>query len=114
MKYVMLCLLAVVVVAQEPVDVNYDISYPPKASQARVAGTVKLEVKVDTAGSVIAIKVISGHPLLIPVSMENAKKWKFESAGEDRSLTLTYIFRLGDQHKVAYEKPHTLIVQAEN
>jgi outer membrane biosynthesis protein TonB len=37
--------------------------YPPLAMQARILGTVKLELSVDTnSGDVRDIKVVSGHP----------------------------------------------------
>ncbi|MCB1023853.1 MAG: energy transducer TonB [Acidobacteria bacterium] len=38
--------------------------YPPAARGVRVSGTVEVSVVIDTEGSVVAARAISGHPLL--------------------------------------------------
>jgi len=52
--------------------------YPPLARQARVQGTVKLSAVIDTDGTVLDLKVISGHPLLIPAAMAAVKQWRYK------------------------------------
>ena len=52
--------------------------YPKIAMKARVTGTVVLEATVTAEGTVDEIKVISGHPLLIPSAIECVKQWRYE------------------------------------
>jgi hypothetical protein len=55
--------------------------YPPLARQARIAGDVKLYVHVHADGTVGSVELFSGHPLLAPAAVENAKKSEFECRG---------------------------------
>ncbi len=41
--------------------------YPPLAKQARISGVVHLAAVISKDGTIQDLKVISGHPLLIPV-----------------------------------------------
>jgi len=59
-----------------PVHVE-KLEYRPLARQARVQGVVVVRAKLDDQGNVISSAAISGHKLLIPEALENAKKWKF-------------------------------------
>jgi periplasmic protein TonB len=52
--------------------------YPPLARQARIQGVVKLEGIIAKDGSVIELKVISGHPLLIQAAMNAVSNWRYE------------------------------------
>jgi TonB family protein len=52
--------------------------YPPLAKQARISGVVQLQVVIATDGTVKDIGVISGHPLLIPPSIEAVKQWQYQ------------------------------------
>ena len=46
--------------------------------QARILGTVKLELSVDTnSGDVRDIKVVSGHPIFLSAVAETVKQWRF-------------------------------------
>jgi hypothetical protein len=45
----------------------------PLAKQARISGVVKFAVVIARDGSMADIKVISGHPLLIPAALEAVK-----------------------------------------
>jgi TonB family protein len=53
-------------------------SYPPLAKQARISGTVKLSVIIARDGTIQDMKVISGHPLLIPPTLEAVKNWVYQ------------------------------------
>ena len=55
-------------------------SYPELAKRMRVGGMVKLEVKVDAAGKVEEVKVLSGHPLLGTAAKEAVKGWSYSPA----------------------------------
>ena len=52
--------------------------YPPLASKARVSGLVVLEATLTEQGTVEAIKVISGHPLLVDAAINCVKQWQYE------------------------------------
>lgn len=51
--------------------------YPPLARQARIAGPVRLEGTIAKDGTVQQLKVISGHPLLVPAAVEAVKQWRY-------------------------------------
>ena len=66
--------------------------YPPLAQKARVSGTVVLEATLTADGTVEEIRVISGHPLLIPAAIDCVKQWKYEPTylnGEPVAVILT-------------------------
>jgi TonB family protein len=52
-------------------------AYPALAKQARIEGVVRLDVVIDQQGRVSDIKVISGHPLLIPAAMDFVKQREY-------------------------------------
>jgi TonB family protein len=52
-------------------------NYPRAAREARVSGTVQVQVIIDETGKVIAAKAISGHPDLRGASEEAAMKCEF-------------------------------------
>jgi TonB family protein len=66
--------------------------YPPLALQARIQGTVRLEALIGTDGTVKALRVISGHPLLVHATLEAVKQWRYEPTllnGEPVEVTTT-------------------------
>ena len=69
-------------------------AYPPLASAAMIKGTVKIEVKIDSEGSVTAAKILEGHKLLHDVSKDAALRWKFarSTEGKERTATLMVTF----------------------
>jgi TonB family protein len=52
--------------------------YPPLAKQARISGVVHLAAIIGKEGNVIDLKVISGHPLLIPSALEAVQQWVYQ------------------------------------
>ncbi|MDE3166896.1 MAG: energy transducer TonB, partial [Acidobacteriota bacterium] len=52
--------------------------YPPLAKQARISGTVRLAAIISKDGTIQDLKVISGHPLLIPSALEAVKQWVYQ------------------------------------
>jgi TonB family protein len=52
--------------------------YPPLAKQARISGVVKFSVIIAKDGTVADIKVISGHPLLIPAALDSVRNWVYQ------------------------------------
>jgi len=66
--------------------------YPKLALKARITGTVVLEATLTADGTVEAINVIYGHPLLIPAAMDCVKQWRYEPTylnGEPVPVILT-------------------------
>ena len=53
-------------------------AYPPLAKQARISGVVKLAVVIARDGSMQDIKVISGHPLLVPAALDAVRNWVYQ------------------------------------
>jgi periplasmic protein TonB len=52
--------------------------YPPLAKQARISGVVHLAAIISKDGTIQDLKVISGHPLLIPSALEAVKQWVYQ------------------------------------
>jgi periplasmic protein TonB len=52
--------------------------YPPLAKQARISGVVHLAAIISKDGTIMDLKVISGHPLLIPSALEAVKQWVYQ------------------------------------
>jgi len=74
-------------------------TYPPLARQARIAGTVELNVALRPDGSVDSVSLISGHPMLSPAAVESARQTRFKCTECLEPLALyhmTYKFELGE------------------
>lgn len=52
-------------------------TFPETARRTRVTGVVQIQVVIDPRGCVNDAKAISGHPLLIPASIDAAKRSSF-------------------------------------
>jgi TonB family protein len=73
--------------------------YPPLALQARIQGTVELNVEVRPDGSIESAHLVSGHPILKPAAVESAQTTKFECKECPEPLTpyrMIYKFELGE------------------
>ena len=68
--------------------------YIPIAVQARAAGVVKVEVRIDDKGKVIGADARSGHPLLQWSSVAAARRWEFASSAskKERLVTLSFVY----------------------
>ena len=78
-----------VVQAQESTEVKRKVktqvnpTYPELARKLNVHGKVKLQVTVAPDGTVKAVHVLGGHPVLVGASQEAVKQWKFEPAAKE-------------------------------
>ena len=52
-------------------------SYPALARQARIEGRVLLQAEIGKDGGIENLHVISGHPLLVPATLEAVKQWRY-------------------------------------
>ncbi|HEX8142599.1 MAG TPA: TonB family protein [Pyrinomonadaceae bacterium] len=51
--------------------------YPKLARDARISGTVTVQVLIDETGKVISAQSINGHPLLLPAAVQAARQARF-------------------------------------
>jgi protein TonB len=51
--------------------------YPPLAKQARIQGVVRFEAIIGKDGTIQNLKLVSGHPLLVPAATEAVKQWLY-------------------------------------
>ncbi len=51
--------------------------YPILAKQARISGSVRLEGIIAKDGKIQHLRVISGHPLLIPAALDAVRQWVY-------------------------------------
>ena len=51
--------------------------YPPLAREARIEGTVRLEAVISRDGTILNLRAVSGHPLLIPAALAAVRQWVF-------------------------------------
>ena len=100
-----MCLLVMVsltvVCAQQDSTVNdkdmvvsdfEEIGYPPLARQTRTQGIVVVRVRLGKTGAVTDATALSGSNLLIPASVANAKKWRFQPNAQETAI-IVYNFR---------------------
>lgn len=52
--------------------------YPHVARQARLEGTVTVEVVISVEGRVESARALGGHPLLVSAAVEAARGWRFQ------------------------------------
>ena len=60
--------------AMEPVY-KVEAKYPPEALRHHIQGTVRLEAVIGKDGHVEHLRLISGHPLLVPAARKAARQW---------------------------------------
>jgi TonB family protein len=52
--------------------------YPPLAKQSRIQGSVRLEALIAKDGHVANLELVTGHPLLVPPSMDAVRQWIYK------------------------------------
>jgi TonB family protein len=73
--------------------------YPPLARQTRIAGDVRLEIKVRQDGSIDSVSVVSGHPLLQRAALDSAEHSRFrciQCTGSITSQMFVYTFKIAN------------------
>jgi len=53
-------------------------AYPPLARQAHVQGMVVLDADISKDGTIESLRVISGHPMLVPAAIDAVKQWRYK------------------------------------
>src|SRR5262249_54374908 len=54
-----------------------DAEYPKIAKQTGAKGTVTLSATIAKDGTIKAVKVVSGHPMLVAAASEAVKQWRY-------------------------------------
>ena len=52
--------------------------YPAGALSARIQGSVILQAIISREGDVTEVKLVSGHPMLVPSAIDAVKRWKYK------------------------------------
>ena len=52
-------------------------NYPQLAIQARISGTVRLAALISADGHIQNLRVVGGHPMLIPAAIETVRQWVY-------------------------------------
>jgi TonB family protein len=70
------------------------LRYPPLPLQARITGDVRVNVHVRPDGGVASAEALSGHPMLAPAAVENARQSQYQCNGctGETEYVLTYTF----------------------
>ena len=86
--------------------------YPRLARSARVEGSVKVEIKIDDQGHVIAATPSGGHKLLQSATVDNVQRWTFEAAEPSHEgptgTSITYTYKL--EGKANYDDTPPIVV----
>ena len=51
--------------------------YPPLARSARLQGQVVLQAAISKQGTIENLKVLAGHPMLVPAAIEAVRQWRY-------------------------------------
>jgi protein TonB len=51
--------------------------YPPLARSARISGSVVLAAVISRDGAMENLKLISGHPMLVPAALQAVSQWRY-------------------------------------
>jgi protein TonB len=52
-------------------------TYPPLARAARIQGEVVLFAVIGKAGTIDNLRVVSGHPILVPAAIDAVRQWRY-------------------------------------
>lgn len=53
-------------------------AYPPLARSARIQGPVVLEAIISKDGTMQGLRLITGHPLLVPAAIQAVSQWRYK------------------------------------
>lgn len=51
--------------------------YPPLARSARIQGQVVLRAVISKQGIIKDLKLLTGHPMLVPAAIEAVRQWRY-------------------------------------
>lgn len=53
-------------------------TYPAIAKNARISGSVVLQAVISKQGNIENLRVVNGHPMLVPSAMEAVRQWRYK------------------------------------
>jgi hypothetical protein len=77
-----------------------DLTYPGAARVAHVQGVVVVRASLDDQGRVVDATAISGNAVLIPDTISNVEKWRFQPNAE-KAVVVVYNFRMTNEESKA-------------
>ncbi len=78
--------------AGRKVKVRVKPIYPDMAKRMGISGVVRIQATVNASGSVVATKVLGGHPMLINAALDALKRWKYEPASKETTEVVAFDF----------------------
>ncbi len=66
--------------------------YPELARKMNITGVVKVQVTIAPNGTVKAVKLVGGHPLLASAALDTVKKWRYEAAKDETTTVVEFHF----------------------
>lgn len=52
-------------------------TYPALARAARIQGQVLLQAVISKQGTIENLRVLAGHPMLVPAAIEAVRQWRY-------------------------------------
>jgi periplasmic protein TonB len=52
-------------------------AYPPLARSAHIQGTVILQAVISKSGMIENLRLLNGHPMLVPAAIEAVRQWRY-------------------------------------
>jgi protein TonB len=52
--------------------------YPPLARMAGIQGQVVLQAVISKQGAIEDLKILGGHPMLVPAAIEAVRQWRYQ------------------------------------
>jgi protein TonB len=52
-------------------------TYPAIARNARIQGIVVLQAIISKQGTIENLKVLAGHPMLVPAAIDAVRQWRY-------------------------------------
>jgi TonB family protein len=74
------------------VKLRINPSYPDLARRMNITGNVNLVVTVLPDGTVKECHAIGGHPILVEAATDAVKKWRYEPAARESTISLMFKF----------------------
>ena len=97
--------------------------YPPLARMARVQGSVRVEVEIDSTGKVVSAEPVyppgapKGLKLLGPHAAKNVSTWQFSVPTDEKTFplrhSLTYVYKLYGKETYGFHCPTVTLHAAD-
>jgi TonB family protein len=91
--------------------------YPVVGWQARLQGSVALNVDIAADGEVVSVSASGANTLLQKAAADNIRTWRFCSSPAKQNVTITYVYKLEGEEtdrmpreKVVVDLPEQIII----